>query len=284
MTPQMIDVGKQVRFNRIVNPETGRTVIVPLDHGIILGPVAGIEDPAETVRKVVAGGASAVIFNTGLAPSIFHAYMNRCGAICNLINSITAANELTLISSVESAIRCGADAVSVQVLVGSPHERHMLNNARIVAGECARWSMPLLAMMYPTEEALAEMGTEVELLAARAGAELGADIVKVSYTGDPGLFQGVGGRLSQAGCDRGRTEKGDDTRCARNGRRRHRLRRGRGCPGTQYLAESRSCQDDSRAGRYHSTRQARGRTAATRRVAVRPSSSARCPIWALHYG
>ena len=55
MTPQMIDVGKQIRYNRIVNPETGRTVIVPLDHGIILGPIAGIEDPAETVRKVVAG-------------------------------------------------------------------------------------------------------------------------------------------------------------------------------------------------------------------------------------
>ena len=71
MTAQMIDVGKQIRYNRIVSPETGKTVIVPLDHGIILGPVAGIEDPAETVRKVVAGGASAVIFNTGLAPSIY---------------------------------------------------------------------------------------------------------------------------------------------------------------------------------------------------------------------
>ncbi len=191
MTAQMIDVGKQVRYNRIVNPETGRTVIVPLDHGIILGPIAGIENPSETVRKVVAGGANAVIFNTGLAPSIYGAYMNRCGAICNLINSITGASELTLISSVESALRCGADAVSVQVLVGSPHERHMLNNARIVADECARWSMPLLAMMYPTEEALAKMGTEVELLAARAGAELGADIVKVSYTGDQDSFQAL---------------------------------------------------------------------------------------------
>ena len=93
MTAQIIDVGKQIRYNRIVSPETGKTVIVPLDHGIILGPVAGIEDPSETVRKVVAGGASAVIFNTGLAPSIYSAYMNRCGAICNLINSITAASE-----------------------------------------------------------------------------------------------------------------------------------------------------------------------------------------------
>ena len=191
MTRQMIDVGKQIRYNRIVSPETGRTVIVPLDHGIILGPVPGIEDPSETVRKVVAGGANAVLFNTGLANSIYGAYMNRCGAICNLINSITAASDLTLISSVESAIRSGADAVSVQVLVGSPHERHMLNNARIVADECARWSMPLLAMMYATEEALAERGTEVELLAARAGAELGADIVKVSYTGDRDSFKAL---------------------------------------------------------------------------------------------
>ncbi len=35
------------------------------------------------------------------------------------------------------------------------------------------------------------MGTEVELLAARAGAELGADIVKVSYTGDQDSFKAL---------------------------------------------------------------------------------------------
>ena len=184
-----VDVGKKVRYDRIVNPHTGKTVMIPLDHGVILGPMAGIEDPRETVRRVVAGGADAVIFNAGMAGTLYPEYGNRCGSVFNLTNIITGENDLTLISSVEYALKQAADAISVQVMVGSPHERHMLNNFRQVAEECQRWSLPLLAMMYPTEELLKERGTEAELLAARAGAELGADIVKTSYTGDPRTFE-----------------------------------------------------------------------------------------------
>ena len=33
------DVGKEIRYNRIINPSTHRMVIIPLDHGIILGPL-----------------------------------------------------------------------------------------------------------------------------------------------------------------------------------------------------------------------------------------------------
>ena len=167
-----VDVGKKVRYDRIVNPGTGKTVMIPLDHGVILGPMAGIEDPRETVRRVVAGGADAVIFNAGMAGNLYPEYANRCGSVLNLSNIITGENDLTLISSVEYALKQAADAISVQVMVGSPHERHMLDNFRQV-----------------TEELLKQRGAEAELLAARAGAELGADIVKTSYTGDPRTFE-----------------------------------------------------------------------------------------------
>ncbi len=190
MTQQRIqNVGKEIRYNRIVNPETGKMVLIPLDHGVIMGPLSGIEDPAQTVTQVVAGGANGVIINAGIAHSVYQAYMNRCGAVLNLTNIITSDNDLTLISTVEYALQQGADAISVQVMVGSKHERHMLENVRIVADQCSRWGLPLLAMMYPTDELLQERGHEVELLAARAGAELGADIVKTSYTGDQDSFK-----------------------------------------------------------------------------------------------
>ena len=186
-----VDVGKTVRYNRIVNPETGKTVLIPLDHGILMGPIAGLGDPAETVRRVVAGGANGVVFNAGLAATLYKEYVNRCGAIFNVTNAVSDGNDLTLISSVDHAVRNGADAISVQVMVGSPQERAMVNNAGRVADECARWGMPLLAMLYPTDEALADQGNAVELRAARAGAELGADIVKTSYTGDHDSFQAL---------------------------------------------------------------------------------------------
>ena len=187
----MIDVGKQVRYNRIVRPDTGRTVMIPLDHGIIFGPTAGIEDPAGTVGRVVEGGADAVIFNAGMAAALYHEYSNRCGAVFNLTNTITAEDDLTLVSSVGYALRGGADAVSVQVQLGAARELEMVNSVRIVADECARWGMPLLAMMYPTDDFLAKKGTDAHLLAARAGAELGVDVVKTSYTGDRDSFRAL---------------------------------------------------------------------------------------------
>ncbi len=182
------NVGKEVRINRIINPDTGKMVIIPLDHGIILGPMEGIEDPRHTVKQVVTGGADSILFNASLAGWIYPEYLNKCGSIFNLTNIITSDNDLTLINSVDFAVRHAADAVSVQVMIGSPHERHMLNNFRIISEECSEWNVPLLAMMYPTEDLVSKMGAEAHLLAARAGAEMGADIVKTSYTGDRESF------------------------------------------------------------------------------------------------
>ena len=189
---QMIDVGKQVRYNRIVNPATGKSVIIPLDHGIIMGPVRGVENPALTVRKVVAGKCDAVAFNAGMAQHLYPEYMNRCGSILVLTNMIADDTDHALISTVAYALRNGADAVSVQVLAGSPHECHMLENLGIVADECSRWGVPLLAMMYwagPKLEGQAKL--EALMHTARAGAELGVDIVKTVYTGDHDSFKAL---------------------------------------------------------------------------------------------
>ena len=107
-TERTTDVGKKIRYDRIVNPGTGKTVMIPLDHGVILGPVAGIEDPGDTVRQVVTGGADAVILNAGMAGNLYPEYGNRCGSILNLSNIITGENDLTLIGSVEYALKQAA--------------------------------------------------------------------------------------------------------------------------------------------------------------------------------
>jgi len=35
-------LGKQVRLERIVARDSGRTVIIPMDHGTTVGPIAGL--------------------------------------------------------------------------------------------------------------------------------------------------------------------------------------------------------------------------------------------------
>ena len=260
-----IDVGKKVRYDRIVNPRTGKTVMIPLDHGVILGPVSGIEDPRETVRQVVKGGADAVIFNAGMAGNLYPEYGNRCGSILNLSNIITGENDLTLIGSVEYALKQAADAVSVQVMVGSPHERRMLDNFRQVAAECQRWSLPLLAMMYPTEELLQQRGRRGRVAGrprrGRAGRRHRQDLLY----GRPPDFREAGGVLSGAGGGGRRPQEGDHPGPAGDGRGGHGLRRRRRGSGAQRVAEFRPGPHHPRPGGHHPSGEEAGRTGRVKR-------------------
>jgi len=61
-----------------------------------------------------------------------------------------------------------------------------------VSERCDFWGMPLVAMMYPRGKGIANPNdVEVVAHAARAGAELGADIIKTNYTGDIDSFRTV---------------------------------------------------------------------------------------------
>jgi len=68
----------------------------------------------------------------------------------------------------------------------------MLHDFGRVSTDCLRWGMPLLAMIYTRGP---KIGSEYDVKhvrhAARVGAEMGADIVKVPYPGSPGSFREV---------------------------------------------------------------------------------------------
>lgn len=177
------DVGKEIRMSRIMNISDGRMIMIPLDHGIV-GTVKGIENPTKTIEKVVSGGADSVLFNIGLTSSVYQSYIGKCGAIYNLTNAVTDKKKQTLLSSVEQAIRLGADAVSVQITLGSPFEDQMISNYKTVYDACSCYGIPLLLMSYFNKEVMGERTwTHCITQTARVGAELGADIVKISYPG-----------------------------------------------------------------------------------------------------
>ncbi len=188
-------IGKAIRIERIIDRDTGRTVIVPLDHGVSLGPVKGIIDLRDTVNQAAEGGANAVIEHKGMITSGHRGYGKDIGLIVHLSASTNLApdpNKKVLVATVEEAIRKGADAVSIHVNVGAENEDMMLEDLGATAEKCQTWGMPLLAMMYPRGEKIANQ-RDVSFVkqAARVGAELGADIVKTNYTGDPDTFKEV---------------------------------------------------------------------------------------------
>lgn len=191
----MSEIGKKIRLERIINRETRRTVIVPMDHGLSMGPIAGLEDMAAMVNKVAEGGANAVVEHKGIVRAGYRGYGRDIGLILHLSGSTSIGpdpHSKTLVASVEEAIRLGADAVSVHVNIGAANEPEQLRALGQVAETCALWGMPLLAMMYPRgPKVTSEHAPEMVAHAARVGAELGADVIKTNYTGDVDSFRKV---------------------------------------------------------------------------------------------
>ena len=191
----MTILGKQIRMERIINRNTGRTVIVPMDHGISVGPIDGLIDIQETIQRVVEGGANAIVEHKGLVGAGHRKRGKDIGLIIHLSASTSLApfpNAKTLVCSVEEAIKLGADAISIHVNLGDSQEKEMLEDFGRVSYEARTWGMPLLAMIYPRGEKIKdEYDVEVIKHAARVGNEMGADLVKVSYTGSVETFKEV---------------------------------------------------------------------------------------------
>ena len=188
-------IGKKIRLERIINRHTGRTVIAPMSHGVSNGPMKGIIDIDKTVESISQGGADAILMHKGIVEQGHRGYGKDIGLIVHLSASTSLApnpNNKVIVTSVEKAIQLGADAVSVHVNLGSETESEMLQELGEISETCSYWGIPLLAMMYPRGQKV-ENEHDVELVkhAARVGSELGVDIVKTNYTGDPDSFKEV---------------------------------------------------------------------------------------------
>src|SRR5688572_33398892 len=87
----------------------GRWVMVPLDHGISMGPVAGLADVRPALRAAADGGATCVTLHKGLVP--FTAEVaDRIGVLLHLSASSDSApdsQDKRLVATVEEALRLG---------------------------------------------------------------------------------------------------------------------------------------------------------------------------------
>ena len=184
-------LGKDIRLNRIL--KNGKMLCIPMDHGISSGPLDGIKDITKFIYDTEKSGLSCILLNKGII-KILPRPIN-IGLIAHMSASTSLGpdpNKKVLLGSVKEAIRLGADAVSVHINIGSREEPMMLYSLGLIADECNKWGMPLIAMMYPRGENIKNPhDPSIISHAARIGAEAGADIVKTVYTGDTDTFKDV---------------------------------------------------------------------------------------------
>ena len=184
--------GKRMRMNSIF-PD-GRSVIVAIDHGGIAGPIAGIVKPAPLMRACVHGGADAVLTTRGFVKASAEEWAPTTALILRLTGGFTVLGgrfEEEQISSPETALRYGAAAAAATVKFGHPREGDFIRQASLVADSCEQWNLPLMIEAMAKAKDLKSTDAEGVKLAARAAQEIGADIVKSYYTGDPESFRAV---------------------------------------------------------------------------------------------
>lgn len=169
--------------------KNGRALFLAYDQGLEHGPV-DLNDKSAMPEYIfnlgVMGKFTAVIVHKGIAEKYYHPYQFKVPLIIKL-NGKTSLSQSAPFSAqlcgVDEAIALGAVAVGYTVYLGSPREDEMLGTfANIVAQAHAR-KIPVIAWMYPRGEHIDEADPNLQAYAARVGAELGADIVKIKYPG-----------------------------------------------------------------------------------------------------
>lgn len=185
--------GKEIRLNHIFARDQ-RAVVVAMDHGLPgMMPLEGLKQPGRLMERIAAGGADAILTTPGIVARFAH-QLGSLGLIVRLDGAITmlggGSGEMRLIASVEDALKMGADAVAVMGYCGTEDESSSLETLGKVAIECRRLGVPLLAEMLPLGYGANPSLTQL-VQAARIGAEMGADIIKLPYVGPAEAYREV---------------------------------------------------------------------------------------------
>lgn len=203
--------GKQIRLSHLVNPTSRKSVTIPVDHGIALGSIPGLTEPLAVLARLIELGVDAVLLGPGLA-KISTGMFERRDAPARILtvdyalfSSIpgrpAGASETGMISSVECALRYDCDCLKVVLVWGLERDKQ-LENLKLVgklADECDKAGLPLMVEPVLWGDLIPrEVKNDPELIehAARIGLEVGADVLKIPYTGDPESFSRMVRRLS----------------------------------------------------------------------------------------
>lgn len=176
------------RFNHIFRAD-GKALIVAMDHGLMDGPKKGLERPEETIASVIAGGADAILTSYGIARR-FARELAGVGLIVRADGGATSLSKMpgpgALMVSVEQAVRVDADAIAVSAFPVSPQEQASLEHLGRVIESAHAWGVAVMGEMVPGGfDSPPELRTIANIaLAARVGAEMGADWIKCPYAPD----------------------------------------------------------------------------------------------------
>ena len=172
--------GLQNRLARFIRPETGRTVMLAVDHGYFLGPTSGIEDARTSVTPLLPYADSLMctrgLLRTSVDPSTQAPIVLRVSGGPSILRELSN-EEIT--TSMDEAVRLNVAGVGMSMFVGAEYEKQTLTNLGRLVNEAEAVGMPVLAITAVGKE----MGRDLRFLslACRIAVEYGAHVVKTYY-------------------------------------------------------------------------------------------------------
>src|SRR5574341_32976 len=176
-----MDWGMKNRLARIIKPDTGRGVMLAVDHGYFLGPTERLEVPRRTIAPLLPYTDSLMltrgVLRTSVDPNTKVPIVLRVSGGTSILGE-DLSNE-TITTSIEEALRINATCLAMSIFVGSKYEHQTLRNLSKLVDKGERYGIPILAVTAVGRE----MARDYKYLglACRIAAELGAHIVKTYY-------------------------------------------------------------------------------------------------------
>jgi putative autoinducer-2 (AI-2) aldolase len=174
------DWGMKNRLTRIFRPETGRTVMLAIDHGYFQGPTTGLERVDLNIVPI-APYADALMLTRGILRSTIPA-THRAGIVMRASGGPSILKDLSherIALDMEDAARMNVHGVAVQVFVGGEHETQSIENMTKLVDAGYRYGIPVLGVTAVGRELTRD--ARYLGLATRICAELGAQVVKTYY-------------------------------------------------------------------------------------------------------
>src|SRR5438874_6720441 len=177
-----MDWGMKNRLSRIIKPETGRTVMLAVDHGYFMGPTHKLEEPRKTIEPLLAYSDAIMctrgVLRTSINPGSSVPIVLRVSGGASIVGESLTNEAIT--TSIHDAVRLNVTAMALSIFVGSAHEHQTLTNLGKLVNEGEEHGIPVLAVTAVGKE-LEKRDARYLALACRVAAEFGAHVVKTYY-------------------------------------------------------------------------------------------------------
>ena len=175
-----LDWGMKNRLAQIFNPESGRTVMLAIDHGYFQGPTTGLERIDLNILPLTPYADTLMltrgILRSIVPPSITKSIVLRVSGGTSILKELS--NE-DIAVDIEESIRLNVCAMAVQVFVGGEYEKESIINMTRMVDMGTRYGIPTLAVTAVGKDMARD--ARYFRLATRICAELGAHYIKTYY-------------------------------------------------------------------------------------------------------